>query len=58
MSGDTITPEVREALEEMNQYLSDSLPPLVVKDAIEVLIRYSPSLMASRSHPSQGYTTR
>src|SRR6476659_5326138 len=50
MSGDTTNPEVREALEELHQYLSDSLPPLVVADSIKVLLRYPPDLMASNIH--------
>ena len=47
---DTINSEVREALEELQQYLSDSLPPLVVAESIQVLLRYSPDLMASNIH--------
>jgi hypothetical protein len=50
MSGDAIDLEVREALDELQQYLSDSLPPLVVADSIKVLLRYSPDLMASNIH--------
>jgi hypothetical protein len=50
MPGETINAEVREALEELQQYLSDSLPPLVVADSIKVLLRYSPDLMASNIH--------
>jgi hypothetical protein len=50
MPGETINAELREALEELQQYLSDSLPPLVVADSIKVLLRYSPDLMASSIH--------
>ncbi|MEO8431455.1 MAG: DUF4388 domain-containing protein [Acidobacteriota bacterium] len=50
MSGDTTNPEVQEALEELQQYLSDSLPPLVVAESIQVLLRYPPDLMASKIH--------
>lgn len=50
MSGDTINSEVREALEELQQYLSDSVPPLVVAESIQVLLRYSPELMATNIH--------
>lgn len=50
MPGDTLSSEVREALEELHQYLSDSLPPLVVADSIQILLRYSPELMASNIH--------
>jgi hypothetical protein len=50
MPGETINVELREALEELQQYLSDSLPPLVVADSVKVLLRYSPDLMASSIH--------
>lgn len=50
MSGETSNSEVREALEELQQYLSDSLPPLVVAESIQVLLRYSPELMATNIH--------
>ncbi len=42
MSGQTPNPELQEALVELQQYLSDSLPPLVVADSVEVLTRYPP----------------
>lgn len=50
MPGETINAELREALEELQQYLSDSLPPLVVADSIKVLLRYSADLVASSIH--------
>src|SRR5262245_2886884 len=43
-------PEVREALEELDQYLSDILPPLVVADSVKLLLRYPPDLAASAIH--------
>src|SRR5512135_1714639 len=41
------SPEVREAIEELQLYLSDVLPPLVVADSFKLLINRSPSLMAA-----------
>jgi len=41
------SPEVREAIEELQLYLSDVLPPLVVADSFKLLIHRSPSLMAA-----------
>src|SRR6266545_3973909 len=38
MVPDPSSPEVREALEELQLYLSDILPPLVVADAFKVLL--------------------
>lgn len=43
-------PRLREAIEELQQYLSDTLPPLVVADSIGVLLRYPPDLVASHIH--------
>ncbi len=40
-------PEVREALDELQRYLSDALPPLIVADAVKLLLDYSPELVAS-----------
>ena len=39
--------EVREALHEFHQYLSDQLAPLLVGDAMSVLLTCSPALMGS-----------
>ncbi len=50
MAGIPADPELREALEELQQYLSDTLPPLVVADSIGLLLRYPPELMASNMH--------
>ena len=40
-------PEVREAIEELQLYLSDVLPPLVVADAFKLLLSFPASLIAS-----------
>ncbi|HSS44508.1 MAG TPA: hypothetical protein VLO07_04120, partial [Thermoanaerobaculia bacterium] len=45
---------MREAVDELQQYLSDTLPPLVVADSIGVLLRYPPELMASNIHAWTG----
>src|SRR6478752_271333 len=50
MSGEKLNAEVREALDELHQYLSDFVPPLVVADSFQLLLRYSPELMASNIH--------
>jgi hypothetical protein len=42
MSGQPPNPELQEALLELSQYLSDSVPPLVVADSIQVLMKYPP----------------
>ncbi len=47
MLPDPSSPEVREALEELQLYLSDILPPLVVADAFKVLLKCPTSLTAS-----------
>src|SRR6266545_2523338 len=47
MVPDPSSPEVREALEELQLYLSDILPPLVVADAFKVLLKCPTSLTAS-----------
>ncbi|MGE5235181.1 MAG: DUF4388 domain-containing protein [Acidobacteriota bacterium] len=41
---------VREALTEMQMYLSDALAPLVVADSLELLLKYAPDLMAAGIH--------
>ncbi len=43
-------PEIREAIEELQQYLSDTLPPLVVADSIKLLLDYPVGLVASNIH--------
>ena len=44
MSGQppNIAPELQEAILELQQYLSDALPPLVVADSIQLLLKYPP----------------
>ena len=42
MTGQTPDPELQEALVEFQQYLSDSLPPLVVADSVQLLAKYPP----------------
>lgn len=41
-----VAPEVREALLELGQYLSDALPPMMVAGAIELLAGQPPALAA------------
>lgn len=43
-------PEVREALTELQQYLSDVLPPLVVAESVNFLIKHPPQLVAASLH--------
>ena len=50
MTDDAPSPEVREALEELQQYLADLLPPLVVADSVRLLLRYPPELIATSIH--------
>ena len=40
MSGQPPNAELDEAILELQQYLSDSLPPLVVADSIQLLLKY------------------
>jgi hypothetical protein len=40
--------EVREALEELQRYLSDAVPPLTVADSVDLLLGKPPQLVASR----------
>jgi hypothetical protein len=48
MVPDQSSPKVREAVEELQLYLSDILPPLVVADGFKILMKFPPSLVASR----------
>jgi len=50
MAEEKLDPEAREALEELEQYLSDILPPLVVADSVKLLLKYPPELTASAIH--------
>jgi uncharacterized protein DUF4388 len=43
-------PQLREAIEELQQYLSDTLPPLVVADSMKLLLKYPPQIVASNIH--------
>lgn len=47
MVPEATSPEVREAIEELHLYLSDILPPLVVADAVKLLVQCPASLTAS-----------
>jgi hypothetical protein len=47
MVPEATSPEVREAIEELHLYLSDILPPLVVADAMKLLVQCPASLTAS-----------
>ncbi len=42
MSGQPPNAELQEALLELQQYLSDSVPPLVVADSVSALMKYPP----------------
>ena len=46
--GDPQNAELREAIQELSLYLSDTLPPLVVADSVGVLLNYSPALVAQQ----------
>ncbi len=47
MVPDASSPEVRESLEELQLYLSDILPPLVVAGSFKVLLRVPPAVTSS-----------
>ena len=40
--------EVREALDELQRYFSDAVPPLTVADSVDLLLSKPPQLVASR----------
>lgn len=50
MSHANLDPELDKALEELQQYLSDILPPLMVSDSISLLMRYPPQIVATNIH--------
>src|SRR6266542_1534976 len=50
MTDQTPSPEVREALEELQRYLADNIPPLVVADSVRLLLRYPAELIATSIH--------
>jgi hypothetical protein len=43
-----VSPEVQEALQELSQYLSDTMPPMMVADAVELLSAQPPVLVAEQ----------
>jgi hypothetical protein len=45
MTAQTPNPELQEALLELQQYLSDSVPPLVVADSVQLLMKYPPQAL-------------
>ncbi len=47
MSDERIDSDLERAIDEFRQYLSDLVPPLVVADSIEMLMKYPPDLVAS-----------
>ena len=47
MVPDQSSPKVREAVEELQLYLSDILPPLVVADGFKILMKFPPTLVAA-----------
>ncbi|HEY6929238.1 MAG TPA: DUF4388 domain-containing protein [Thermoanaerobaculia bacterium] len=46
--------EIREAIQELSLYLSDTLPPLVVADSVGTLLNYPPALVAQQIHAWMG----
>ncbi len=42
-----LTPELQDALHDLNQYLSDNVAPLIVTDAVTLLMAQPPELMAA-----------
>jgi hypothetical protein len=48
MAEPTADPQVREALTELELYLSDIVPPLVVAGSAELLLQHPPELVASQ----------
>jgi len=42
-----LTPELQDALHDLNQYLSDNVAPLIVTDAVTLLMEQPPELMAA-----------
>ncbi len=47
MSGQPPNPELEEALVELHQYLSDAVAPLIVADSVQLLMKYSPEVVAN-----------
>ena len=50
MAKQTIGPEVREALWDLQRYLSDEVAPMMVTDSIEILLRCEPEVAAGEIH--------
>ena len=48
MAEPTADPQVREALTELELYLSDTVPPLVVAGSAELLLQHPPEIVASQ----------
>ena len=44
----TDDPKVREALEELQSYLSDSIPPLFFADSVKILFQVPPNVVAAQ----------
>ena len=47
MSQSSLEASVREALIELQRYLSDELAPMMVTDSVELLLKQSPALVAN-----------
>lgn len=58
MAEQTVQHAVREALVEMQRYLSDQLAPMMVADSIELLMRYPPELAAAEIEGWVGAQTK
>ena len=50
MAKQTVDPQVREALWDLQRYLSDEVAPMMVTDSIEVLLRCHPKVAAEEIH--------
>lgn len=50
MARPTVDPEVREALWDLQRYLSDAVAPMMVTDSIEVLLAQPPEIVAAEIH--------
>jgi hypothetical protein len=45
-----LTPEVKDAVHDLHQYLSDAVAPLIVTDAVSLLMEQAPALVAAEIH--------
>lgn len=45
-----LTPEVKDAVHDLHQYLSDAVAPLIVTDAVSLLMEQPPALVAAEIH--------